>query len=195
MNVKHEQFIGVYENAFSEEYCQKAIKYFEDMRGAGFAYTRQRTENTIKLKKDDESLFSHDEEIINLNYTSTLQHEFNHLFWGKAYKDYVDNYSILMDSDKHASYAIKLQKTVPGGGYHMWHYESSTRAECNRLLAWMLYLNDVEEGGETEFLYLHKRIKPKAGTLLIWPTGFTHTHRGNPPLSGDKYIITGWVEF
>jgi len=56
-------------------------------------------------------------------------------------------------------------------------------------------LNDVEEGGETEFLYLKKRFKPIRDRLLIFPAGFTHTHRGNPPLSGDKYILTGWVEF
>ena len=59
----------------------------------------------------------------------------------------------------------------------------------------MLYLNDVKEGGETEFLYQHKRYQPKEGTLLIFPAGFTHTHRGNPPISNDKYIVTGWLEF
>jgi hypothetical protein len=59
----------------------------------------------------------------------------------------------------------------------------------------MLYLNDVEDGGETEFLYQRMRVKPKQGTLLIWPAGFTHTHRGNPPLSNNKYVITGWSEF
>jgi len=39
------------------------------------------------------------------------------------------------------------------------------------------------------------RVKPKQGTLLIWPAAFTHTHRGNPPLSNVKYITTGWIEF
>jgi len=58
----------------------------------------------------------------------------------------------------------------------------------------MLYLNDVEEGGETEFLYQKMRVKPTKGTILIWPADWTHTHRGNPPLSGDKYIYTGWME-
>ena len=57
----------------------------------------------------------------------------------------------------------------------------------------MIYLNDVEEGGETEFLYQKIRIKPKSNMGLIWPGGFTHTHRGNPPLSGTKYILTGWI--
>tara|TARA_R110000868_G_scaffold16539_1_gene73910 strand:+ start:347 stop:526 length:180 start_codon:yes stop_codon:yes gene_type:complete len=59
----------------------------------------------------------------------------------------------------------------------------------------MLYLNDVEEGGETELLYQSRRIKPQKGTLTMFPASFTHTHRGNPPLSNDKYIVTGWVEF
>ena len=195
MNVTHDNFIGIYEGSYSEEYCQKAIKYFEDMRSSGFAHTRQQFSNITKLQQDDESVFSHTEELIGLSYTSNLQQEFNSIFWKVAYKKYLDNYQILNSSSPHASYALKLQKTSPGGGYHVWHYESSTRATCNRLLAWMLYLNDVEEGGETEFLYLHKRIKPKAGTLLIWPAGFTHAHRGNPPLSGDKYVITGWIEF
>lgn len=49
--------------------------------------------------------------------------------------------------------------------------------------------------GETEFLYYPRRIKPKQGTLIVFPGAFTHAHRGNPPLSGDKYIITGWIEF
>ena len=60
------------------------------------------------------------------------------------------------------------------------------------MVAWMVYLNDVEEGGETEFLYQSLRIKPKANMAVLWPGSFTHIHRGNPPLSGDKYILTGW---
>ena len=58
----------------------------------------------------------------------------------------------------------------------------------------MLYLNYVDDGGETEFLYQHKRFKPEAGKLLIWPAPWTHLHRGNPPLKGEKYIITSWIE-
>ena len=56
----------------------------------------------------------------------------------------------------------------------------------------MVYLNDDYEGGETEFLYYKNRIKGKKGSLLIWPAGMTHVHRGGLVLSGNKYIITGW---
>ena len=58
----------------------------------------------------------------------------------------------------------------------------------------MMYLNDDFEGRETEFLYQHKRFKPKRGQVLIWLAGFTHTHRGLPPLDGAKYISTSWTE-
>ena len=56
----------------------------------------------------------------------------------------------------------------------------------------MIYLNDVKEGGETEFLYHSKRIKAEKGKIIIFPTDFMHTHRGNPPISNSKYILTGW---
>ena len=73
--------------------------------------------------------------------------------------------------------------------------ETGGTATSKRLLAYTIYLNDVEEGGETEFLYYPKRIKAKKGTLCLFPCGFTHTHRGNPPISNIKYIATGWIEF
>ena len=63
------------------------------------------------------------------------------------------------------------------------------------MLVAILYLNTVKEGGETEFLYQRTRISPKQGTLILFPPSWTHTHRGNPPLSGNKYILTTWMEF
>ena len=47
-----------------------------------------------------------------------------------------------------------------------------------RALAWMVYLNDVEEGGETEFLYQQLKIKPSKGRVVIWPrTIYSPTQR------------------
>ena len=53
------------------------------------------------------------------------------------------------------------------------------------------YFNDIDDSGETEFLYQHLKIKPKMGRVAIWPGSFTHLHRGNPP-NESKYIATGW---
>ncbi|AWL10773.1 hypothetical protein HMF8227_00265 [Saliniradius amylolyticus] len=85
------------------------------------------------------------------------------------------------------------------GGYPYWHSEVYPQAGGNdalhRMLLFMYYLNDVEEGGETEFYYQQRAIKPKQGRMVIAPGYFTHTHRGNMPISNDKYIITSWMLF
>lgn len=95
---------------------------------------------------------------------------------------------------------LQVQKYLKGsGGYPHWHSEVYPKdANCeqlHRVLAFQFYLNDVTEGGETEFFYQEKKVQSKAGRMIIFPAGFTHTHRGNKPESGDKYIITSWVMF
>ena len=66
---------------------------------------------------------------------------------------------------------------------------------ASRTLVFTIYLNDVEEGGETEFLHQSVRVKPETGRIVIWPAGFPYVHRGNPPISGEKYILTSWMLF
>lgn len=95
---------------------------------------------------------------------------------------------------------INLQEYEAGkGGYPYWHSEVYPQLPDNdplhRILLFMYYLNDVEEGGETEFYYQEKKVKPQKGTMVIAPAYFTHTHRGNVPISNDKYILTSWVLF
>lgn len=98
--------------------------------------------------------------------------------------------------------SINLQKYRQGEGhYRHWHSEvcpspEDPRCEAmHRVLLWMYYLNDVDEGGETEFYFQSRKIAPRRGTFVVAPSGFTHTHRGQVPLSGDKYILTSWVLF
>ncbi len=96
--------------------------------------------------------------------------------------------------------AINLQwYTADEGGYPYWHcelYPRDTGGETlHRHLLWTLYLNDGFDEGETEFLFQQRKIKPAAGDMLIAPTAFTHTHRGNRPRGGDKFIATSWILF
>jgi hypothetical protein len=89
---------------------------------------------------------------------------------------------------------MKIQKTLPGQGYHQWHIEHMSNKYSNRILVYTIYLNDVNDGGETEFLHQSVRVQPKTGRIVIWPAGFPYVHRGNPPLKGEKYILTSWIE-
>ena len=90
-------------------------------------------------------------------------------------------------------YDVKAKKIPIGGGFHQWHYENDGLLLSPRKVVIQLYLNTIEEGGETEFLYINKRVKAKQGSVLIFPAAFTHTHRGNPPIGKDKYILTSWL--
>ena len=96
--------------------------------------------------------------------------------------------------------AINLQKYLADqGGYPRWHCELAPNADrcesLHRTLLWTIYLNDGFAEGETEFFYQQRKIAPRSGSLLIAPAAFTHTHRGNMPKAGDKYIATSWVLF
>tara|TARA_R100001126_G_C4857415_1_gene165428 strand:- start:56 stop:694 length:639 start_codon:yes stop_codon:yes gene_type:complete len=88
---------------------------------------------------------------------------------------------------------LNIQKYPIGGGYHAWHAERE--GHNFRHLVWMTYLNDIKEGGETEFYYQKLKVKPRKGLTLIWPVDWTHTHRGIMAPNEEKMIITGWFSF
>ena len=93
---------------------------------------------------------------------------------------------------------LNMQHYARGeGGYFAWHAEVSpgdpSGEPLHRVLPFMVYLNDVDEGGETEWHHQGLRLKPRRGTLVMWPAYFTHTHRGLVPKSSDKYIVTSWI--
>jgi len=92
---------------------------------------------------------------------------------------------------------INIQHYPPGGGFHVWHTERSgvTEPISSRHLVFMTYLNDVAHGGETEFYHQNLRVRPEKGLTLIWPTEWTHYHRGIPAPYEHKYVVTGWYNF
>lgn len=187
LKYEFKDFIAIYDNAFTERECEDVIKLFEKYHKSGYTYSR-------------ENLTLHDDTSVHINPSIELDwdlgfiNSFHDRLYNYLYPIYNTQYPALQNLEKHKSKYIKIQKTCPTQGYHAWHCEHSAD-DRNRILAWTLYLNDVEEGGETEFLYQSIRIKPKIGTFTIFPAHFTHTHRGNPPLSGVKYIATGWIEY
>ncbi|MEE4243909.1 MAG: 2OG-Fe(II) oxygenase [Kangiellaceae bacterium] len=97
---------------------------------------------------------------------------------------------------------INMQKYLKGtGGYHHWHSEhfphptDQSQRSLRRTLLWLIYLNDVADGGETEFFYQGAKVKPTQGSLVLAPCTFTHTHRGSIPQSNDKYVLASWLMY
>lgn len=61
-----------------------------------------------------------------------------------------------------------------------------------RSMSALLYLNDVEEGGETWFDKFGLAIKPEAGKLVLFPSNYAYSHQALPPVSNDKYVAVTW---
>jgi len=92
----------------------------------------------------------------------------------------------------------QVQKYKPNGGYFPWHCERSSAGPevvSSRHLAFLTYLNDVTDAGETEFMLQNLKVQPRKGLTLIWPADWTHTHRGVASPTQEKYLITGWFNY
>lgn len=195
MQSSYENFVGIYDGAFEDRYCDSLVEYFEWCRKNNRTYNRPEEE---RIKKDNSvNVNPNSEREISFTTPNITMYinEFNAGFWDTCYKEYREKYSVLSNYSNHTVYTYKIQRTDPAGGYHIWHSEDGDKHHAGRIGVYILYLNDVEEGGETEFLYFSKRISAKKGRLVIFPPNYPWAHRGNPPLSGTKYIMTGWIEF
>ena len=167
-------FIGIYDSVMPPNICQR---YIDLSRTASFVSRNDEYRTDKQLLLDSDFSLPVDE-----LYKHTLV---------PVLQDYVREFPYLNQFNFVSSAAILQITDPPAGGYHSWHGENMAWVSKDRILAWMLYLNDVPEGGETEFLYQGKRVQPRAGRVVVWPASFTHLHRGNPPQT-KKYIITGW---
>jgi hypothetical protein len=182
-NYYHKDHIGVYENFVPKEFCVEVINFFEKQFLDG-KFNSRNINSTFKQDLSTGGMHTIYANNFFKNMIPLLDLYFKK--YGIVYEMFTFSDLIPLFSD------FKIQKTNPTEGYHLWHCENQGAKEYDRFLVWTLYLNDVVEGGETEFLYQSLRIKPTTGTVCIFPAYFTHTHRGNPPLSGVKYIATGW---
>jgi hypothetical protein len=85
-----------------------------------------------------------------------------------------------------------IQKYQKNKGKYIYHNDSQIESSKYRVITFIWYLNDVEEGGETEF-WGEYRVKPEKGKLVLFPASWTFPHCGKMPISHDKYIVTGWL--
>ena len=182
-------FIGVYDIDNTDVFCKKVFDHLKNLE----LINRNKDE---KLITGSHYYLLQEQENTLLNFNINLLNEFHNII-NLAFLDYVERYKTAFESGSKIflNPNIKLQKTSPSEGYHIWHSENSSLQNSSRALFFLMYLNNIEEGGETEFLYQNKRVQPKEGRLIIAPASWTHVHRGNTSIKGDKYILTGWFEY
>lgn len=198
MNKEYVEHIALYKNVYPEGYCQHLISEFNRLEECGVGSNRQKGEGAERHVKDDYQIGV---ELKNHNLIEFEGKNPSNIFFDglqRCYDDYTNKYSVLRNNGKIRATVMKMQRTGPGGGYHVWHCEQGPGEFASRAVTYMLYLNSLapEDGAETEFLYQKKRFNPTENTMVIWPAAYTHAHRGNPVLGEThKYIVTGWFYY
>lgn len=180
-------FIEEYSNLAPDDYCERMIDMHRKLSESGSAWKGSDANGNANRK--DYSWFFDKED---MPTRSGLDVETNNIL-NNAIALYADKYPAFSMQPCH-SFAIKVQMTPPKGGFHNFHCEHGAQNGSEfRNLVWMIYLNDTPEGeGQTEFLEQGVKLQPKKGTVVLFPASWTHTHRGNPVYTCDKYIATGW---
>jgi prolyl 4-hydroxylase len=183
-------FIGSW-NIKNNDLCTQIINFFEENKtlhrkgaiGSGIDQTKKKTTdigiNPRDLKNDKFKCFN--------NYMDELH---------KCFIDYQHQWpfmkSIIKDVDIGS---FNVQKYSKGDHFSEVHAERGNPQHSERIFAWMTYLNDVDDGGKTNFTHYGIKIKPVIGKTLIWPAEWTHAHCGEILDNAEKYIITGWMNF
>ena len=85
----------------------------------------------------------------------------------------------------------------PGAAYWAAHsdYSPTSPTMSVRHLGFIMYLNTVDNGGETEFVKQGIKVKPVEGRMIIFPSGWTHAHKSHPAPDEDRLIMQGWWSF
>ena len=188
---KSPNFIGSW-NIENDELCNEIIKFFEENKSmhkvgiTALGYDpkiKQTTDMTItpsNLKSQKFSLFH--------SYFNLLK---------DCFLDYRNQYPFLNHKFFNRTHIgnFNVQKYNSGDHFSSLHSERTSLDSLHRLFAWMTYLNNVDDGGTTNFEYYDIKVKPEIGKTLIWPAEWTHAHTGSILKSGTKYIITGWIQF
>lgn len=189
------QFLYIKKNSISRELCNDMINMFEqeDDRYEGVCGNNSIVNKNVKDTTD--FVISNGGERwdkINKTLNKELTNNVN---------EYLKNCNNTMRNTKYqylsgglAHNSMQMQKYYKNVGKFVYHEDSQVDFinKSDRKITFMWYLNDVTEGGETEF-WCSYNIKPEVGKLVLFPADWTFPHTGKVPISNNKYIVTGWL--
>ena len=173
--------------------CDKLIKYFDEnpeRQAKGEIFSNfDNIDSNLEIKDS-----------LDISFAATTNEEDARIL--SEYIQYLQlcdrEYEYKYSQIQHMSYGlvenIQIQKYEPNQGFKTWHCERSGIQQQTRCLAFMTYLNDVPDGG-TEFMYQKLTSPAKKGLTMIWPSDWTHVHKGQISKQHTKYIITGWLNY
>jgi hypothetical protein len=190
-------FVLVKDNVFTNEFCDELVEFFEN--NPEYRHIGQSMGGLNKDIKDTTDLnMFYQPELMEM-YGNFILSKFNEvveeLLERLPFQNVFPAVTRVFNDDTEYT-TCQIQKYNKGTGhYNAYHYETDSYGTTPRLFVFILYLNDVAEGGETELLYEKSFTKPKKGRVLVHPAGYPFVHRGLTPISDDKYIVTTWLAY
>jgi len=197
---ENEDFIRIYNNFLDKDLCDLLINFYNKNEKHECKLTTMAdedgTEQIDGIRKSNGLNVDNLKRLkINNTETSII---FNIIFniFDKGIKRYLNEFKYCINVKEFVSEELIITKYIKNKGYFKWHKDRGLMKNSanHRYLSAILYLNDVDIGGETEFKYQNKIIKPLKGQLLIFPSDWTYLHRGRIPESNDKYICNNFFE-
>ena len=180
------QYISYWDDVLTKEQCSMIIDRFEK-----------------NVEQQEDTLLEGHRHFKELNITDNFKdwEDVQMLLLDKM-QEYLAKYKTMFSIDDKvwppqlAFEQFRIKKYEPNGKDEFaFHVDVGNHATARRFLVFFWYLNDVEEGGETEFLYANLKVQPKKGTLLVHPAGFPYYHKGNVPISDDKHVLISWLSY
>jgi prolyl 4-hydroxylase len=177
--------IQVYDNVLDNDICNILINLFESSD-----QKHKRIDNDGKPNFTEYNLTD--------NHKESSQIEQIHNFIISKVFEYKEKYYEFVDNrvfpENHNFEHFKIKKYENNGiDKFETHVDVTDYDSSKRFLSFFWYLNDVTEGGETVFNDL--TITPKSGKLVIFPPLWMFPHKGNPPISNEKYLLSTYLHY
>ena len=181
---KTESCVRYYDRVVSKEWCNKVIDLFEQSKKDTFDNDRKSfTELNIEGKEEFKD--------IKETYIRVLRQNLQHFMKEVNIENH--HFPPIIDMEN-----IRIKKYTDNGKDVFKNHVDFLRSQgpsSKRFLVFIMYLSDVEEGGETSIPRYNIKCKPKAGRLLMFPPFWTHPHQGEKVIKGTKYQIMTYLHY
>ena len=182
-----EKWIKTYPKILSKEECAELIKWFEILDESN-----QLVQTKLEGHREFDEVNLNDFREQSLKMQLDVYKRFDDIL--EKYKQDVKVHKKALP-EKSAWEEIRIKRYRAGRGNFLDHVDVGDYISARRFLVFFIYLNNVTEGGETEFPTLDLQVSPECGTILVFPATWTFLHRGNVPISNDKYILGSYKHY
>ena len=182
-----EKWIKTYPKIFSKEECAGLIEWFEILDE-----NKQLVQTKLEGHREFDEVNLNDFREQTLKMQLDVYKRFDDIL--ERYKQDVKVHKKALP-EKSAWEELRIKRYRSGVGNFLDHVDVGDSISARRFLVFFVYLNDVDFGGETEFPELNLTISPVCGTILVFPATWTFLHRGNVPISNDKYILGSYKHY